>query len=266
MTEELAPPAETGQGDAPASQESWTATLPEDVRGYAENKGWKDPSDLLSSYKNLEKLRGVSEDKLIRLPDDPAAEGAMDPVYAKLGRPEAPDKYTNVLGDGFDSAIFGTVAEKAFQLGLGDEQFKGLQEIMAAESARMVEAQDTANIETFDAWKAKNPDGFANAGRVLSEVGLSEDQVSAMLSGDKTAIYDALARIGARTAESQVIQGDKPASEGFGMTPAAAKSKINELMADKSFTEKYYSSNQKIRQEAVNRMEKLHEIAASGGA
>lgn len=267
MSEETAAPVE-GQAAPPpeaatpaAEPQNWAASLPDEYKGYVENKGWKDPSDLLHSYQNLEKLRGVPEDKILRWPDDPKKEGAMDPIYSKIGRPETPDKYTNVLGDGFDPASFKVIAESAHLLGLGDGQFQGLQQIVAEQSQAALAAQEAANVERFDAWAASNPDGVANAGRVLGELGMTEDQVAAMLSGDKTAIYDFAAKVGARTSEAPVIQG-QGAGE-FAVTPTAAKAKIAELMSDKDFMAQYTNSSAKIRQPAIDRMMKLHEQAGS---
>ena len=71
---------------APAAESpSWNAGFDEDTSAYVENKGWKDPTDILNSYRNLEKFAGGSKN-LIELPGVDAAPEALDSFYNKLGR------------------------------------------------------------------------------------------------------------------------------------------------------------------------------------
>jgi len=262
MAEEEAAPVEPGQAaptpaePAAPAENGWLGEMPDDMKGYVENKGWKTPGDILNSYQNLEKLRGVPEDKLVRLPDDPQAEGAFDPVYTALGRPESADQYTNALGDEFDTETFKAISEAAHIAGLGDGQFQMMQKTVQEVSNGILEKQEEASVAQFDAWKDANPDGYANAARVMAEVGMTEEGVAGLLSGDKTAIYDFAAKIGARTSEQPVIQGD--GNPALSMTPGAATAKIAELMNNKDFMDQYTSPNPKIRQPAIDRMEALH--------
>lgn len=258
MTEEIAAPVE-GQ----AASVKWTDTLPEDMRGYVETKGFKDPAAVLTSYQNLEKLRGVPEDRLLKLPETMDAD-ALAPIFDKLGRPEAPEKYTRALGEGFDDGVFKAVASEAHKLGLTDAQFAGMQKAMGAQATALQEAQDTSSAQAFDQWKASNPDGFNAAARVMATVGLDEAKVEALLTGDKAAMYDFLSKVAARSSEGTVIHGDQPGSNEFGLSPAAAKQKISEMFGDKAFMEQYTSTNALVRRPAIERMAKLQEIAARG--
>ena len=266
MTDQVTDTAAPVEGQAApdaGAVTSWTDGLPDDARGYVENKGWKGPQDLLSSYQNLEKLRGVPEDRLLRLPDDPSADGAMDPIYKVLGRPETPDLYTNVLGDGFDAETFKAAATKAHELGISDKAFAGMQEVMAEQAKAVAAKQEETAAAAFDQWKAANPDGYNNAARVMGELGMGEDQIAAMLAGDKTAVYDFAAKVGSRTSEKPVVHGDEK-SDGFTHTPASAKAKVAELMADDAFMKQYLHDTPAIRQPAIDRITKLQEIAARG--
>lgn len=262
MNDDATPPVEGADGADAGQGGTWIDSLGDEAKGYIENKGWKEPGDLLNSYQNLEKLRGVPEDRLLRMPDDPNAEGAFDPIYDKLGRPEAPDKYTNVIGESLPEGTFGEITKTAHMLGLSDGQLQGMQQVMGDLSAKLAESQEAESVAAFDQWKSANPDGFADAARVMAEVGMTEDGVAALLSGDKTALYDFAAKIGAKTAEQPVVQGD--GGKPFAMSATAAKSKINELMADKSFTDRYFSENPKLRQPAIEEMSRLQEAAAKG--
>ena len=86
-------------------------------------------------------------------------------------------------------------------------------------------------------------------------------EAAGVLSGDKKSLYDMLAKVGARTAESQVVVGEQPGTGGFKMSPQAASAKISELLADKSFSEQYFNTNPKIRAPAIARIEELQKIA-----
>lgn len=241
---------------------SWTDGFNDEMKGYIETKGFADAGALAESYQNLEKLRGVPAEQLLTLPADMSDLEAMSPVYTKLGRPEAAEGYTNVLGDSFNGDVFKSIAETAHQLGLGDGQFQGLQQIMQDQSIQMKEQMDADSAASFDAWKAEKPEDFNNSARLLANLGMDEAGVEGVLSGDKTAMYDMLAKIAARSSEGDAVHGEQPKSEGFGMSPAAAKAKVRELMADKTFMDSYTSDNKMVRQPAIDRMSKLQELAA----
>lgn len=262
MSEETAAPGE-GQAASAAPAAKWTDALPEEMRGYVETKGFKDTTALLTSYQNLEKLRGVPEDRLLKLPEKMDAD-ALAPIFDKLGRPDAPEKYTRALGEGFDDGVFKAVASEAHKLGLTDAQFAGMQKAMGAQAQALQEATDTAAAAAFDAWKASNEEGFNNAAKVMATVGMDEAGLEALLSGDKTALYGFLAKVAARSAEGKVIHGDQPGAGAFGMSPAAAKQKVAELYADEAFMKQYTSTNAAVRQVAIDRMSALQQIAVKG--
>ena len=267
MSEEATPAPDEGQ--APPSGEvapSWTEGFSDEMRGYIETKGFSDPAALATSYQNLEKLRGVPEERLVQLPADMSDLEAMAPVYSKMGRPETADAYTNVLGEGFDTDTFKAITERAHMLGMGDGQLQGMQEAISEIATKTQEAQDAEADEQFSAWKESNEDGYQNAARVMAAVGLKEGDIAALLNGDKTAIYDFAAKVGARSAEGDVVHGQQPTGDtGFGMSKAVAQSKISELFQDKAFTDAYYSTNKAIRQPAINRMIELQKTASGEG-
>lgn len=255
---QAAPAPETGQGAGNSFLDSFEG----DMRGYMENKGFQDANALADGYRNLEKLRGVPAEQIMQLPADMSDAESMQAVYDRLGRPEGADKYTNVLGDSFDDNVYKAVSAKAHDLGLNDAQFQGLQSIMAEQSQGLVQAQEEQAAQAFDQWKGQNEDGFNKAAKLMADVGVTEEGLEGLLAGDKTALYDFMAKVGGRTGEQPVIQGDAPSSEAFNMTPHAAKMKVQELLVDDAFMKAYMSDNQKIRQPAIDRMSKLNEIAA----
>lgn len=267
MTEETAAPVE-GQAAEPivadtAPAASWVDGLSDDLKTYVDAKGFKDPASLTESYRNLEKLRGVPEDRLLKLPEKADEPGALDSVYDKLGRPDAPEKYTRVLGEEFNDDVFKGISAEAHKLGLNDKQFAGLQKITGDLATGVLEQQEQQSAAAFDAWKDSNAKGFQDAARVMAEVGINEEQLAGVLAGDKTQLYDFLAKVAGRSSEPPVINGDAP-GDGFQLSPSQAKVKIAELMIDEAFMKNYTASSQKVRQVAIDRMTKLHEIAARG--
>lgn len=264
-----APEGQAGEGVTGVTEEqvqsgeqqgAWYTGLPDGLRAYAETKGWKGPDAVVESYKNLEKLRGVPAERLVSLPEDPSDPDAMAPVYAKLGRPDTPESYTNALGESMADDFWKEAAGAAHKAGLGDRQFQAMQSWFAEASQKIAEQRQKEVDGAFQDWRAANPQAEEGVKRLLTAVGVDEDRMTQLLEGDKATLFDTLGRIAARTQEQEVVQG-----EGAGMmSPAAAQQKISELFGDKAFMERYTSRDQKVRSSAVTQMNKLHEIAGRG--
>lgn len=83
---------------APAAAPSWTESLTADEKAYVASKGWdkegKGTADILRSYRNIERLRGVDAEKLVRLPDWSKPEEVAE-YRTRIGVPEAAEKYEN---------------------------------------------------------------------------------------------------------------------------------------------------------------------------
>lgn len=264
MTEENAAPDEGQAAQAVENVSpptSWVETLDEDMRGFVEAKGFKDPAAVLKSYQNLEKLRGVPEDRLLKLPEKMDDPEGMASVYDRLGRPESADAYTRAMGDDFNDDVFKGISAKAHELGLSDAQFAGMQEVTANLAGEIDAAREEKMAAEFDQWKSANADGFNAAARAMAQAGVDENQLEGILSGDKAQLYDFLAKVGAGMNEQPVTMGDQPGG-AFNMTPAAAQQKIQELLADNDFMKGYTSSNSKVRAPAIARMEQLQKAAA----
>ena len=118
----IAPVAETAAPSIDTS-DKWYSTVNQENHGYIENKGWKGPDDMLNSYMGLEKMRGVPEDQILKIPLAEDADG-MNEMYNRLGRPETADGYELGLEEGDYSKWY---TETVHGLGLNNEQAKGLQ-------------------------------------------------------------------------------------------------------------------------------------------
>lgn len=250
-----------GQGGTPPA--SWLDSITDnDLRGYVENKGWKDPRELADGYRNLEKLLGGEKLPLPKGDDD--AEG-WNRVYDKLGRPQAPDAYKiPTLGDGQEQFVK-DVQGKFHELGLTEKQgnalaewYHGIQKGMVdqtlAGSAQQAEA-DLASLKTE--WGGAYDENIEFGRRAAREYGLDEAKLSKMEQALGTGeMLKLMARIGRSQGEAAFNKGDG-GSNSFGMTPAQAQARIGELKADRAWTQKYVAGDADARAEFA----RLHQLA-----
>lgn len=121
---------ESNANAEPQTQSTWYDNAEGELKGYIQNKGWDDPLKAVKSYQELEKYRGANEDQLIKLPNDPNEDGAMEEVWNKLGRPESPEGYEIDVPDGaeIDSDRLNFYKDVAHKAGVTQEQFKKIAE------------------------------------------------------------------------------------------------------------------------------------------
>lgn len=237
------------------------------------DRQWKSPADLLKSYTNLEKLTGVPADKLIRLPkdNDPAA---WNEVYAKLGRPESPEKYVIPVPDG-QPKEFASEASKWFhEAGLPQaavtkiaEKWNGFMD--AQQKAMEAKKTEENQIQVNDLKKAWGADYDKNAevvDRAAETFGMKQEQLTALkqVLGPKGAM-EFLHKIGSKiaTESSQAPAGmNQPGS--FTMSADQAKARIAQLKQDKSFSQLFTSDDPKQRMDARSEMDRLHKLAYPG--
>ena len=109
----------------PAPNSVWTAAFDEDTNAYVSNKGWKEPSDLLMSYRNLEKFAGGAKN-LLELPPEDASPDALEAFYTKLGRPANPDEYGFKVPEGGSPEMVEWFKSAAHKHGLNTKQAQSL--------------------------------------------------------------------------------------------------------------------------------------------
>jgi len=153
MSEETAP-IETGQAD-PAPVESgqattWYTGANDETVGYIQNKGWSDdPLKAITSYQELEKFRGASEDELMKFPKDIGEDGVLDDIYTRLGKPETHDKYTVELPEGvqIDDNRLNAAREAAHKEGLSQKQFEAMAQFDAEYGSKAMLAMNEENAK-----------------------------------------------------------------------------------------------------------------------
>lgn len=152
------------------SQSSWEG-FSEDDKKYIGDKGWKASSDMLKSYRELEKSYGTK----ISIPKDEDTEG-WSKLYTKLGRPESADKYEIEA----DESIKAQVQQTFFDAGLTARQSKEIVDWFNKTSAtqkemadKLIEEQSNKERdEVFAEWgesKDKNAQLMERGAKLLSD-------------------------------------------------------------------------------------------------
>lgn len=271
MVDTPPPPPAGGQGDAPppAGGGAWFDSIPDnDLKGWVQNKGFKDVATAVESHRNLEKLIGHDRaGRTVVVPqkwDDPNEVGQF---YDKLGRPKAPDGYK--LPDGADKD-FGKWAQTTFhEAGLTDrqaalvmEKWGGLVQGKTEAAATAKAAAITADKETLGKeWGAAHDAKIQTARSAVAAFGFDEATVGKLEDAlGYAGVMKFMANLGEKVGEARAVNGDG-SSPGGPMTPAAAQSQIRELKADPEFTRKYLSGDFDAKQ----KLEQLHKWAYPSG-
>lgn len=259
-------PGASGAGGEAAPWYSGIAD--EGLRGYVQTKGFKDVGALATSYQNLEKLQGVPQERLLKLPekhDDPA----WGDVWGRLGRPADAKGYElQFEGDPtFADKMAGVMhthgVPKTAAAAMNAAWNEWVKEAIEADTAakKTADEADMAKLRgewgnTFEA----NVEAGRRAGR---EFGLTEEEfatVSNALGSSRT--LKLFQGIGAKLGEHGSFDpsGAGQGKGGFGQTPEQAKAKIATLQADKDWVTKYLNGDAAAKSE----MEALQRTAAGG--
>lgn len=275
-------PAPGGQGaavisatpiaDTPIPQvndpnKDWTASFGDELdRGYVQNKGWKAPTDLLRSYRELEKFKGAPADRLLKLPekeDDPE----WNAVWGRLGKPEKADDYKIEVGDPeyaahlrnvmFENNLTKAQAEKFIAR---DNEFRAAR---AEKEQKAWEQQSEKDVLALkDEWGA-GFDAQTEAGRRFAKtVGMTKEQLGALEGALGTkGLLEFMAKAGSMLTEADVPAGGS--SQSMGMTPAMAKAKIEELKGDPEWVGRYMEGGVKEQNEMQRLVRFANGMAAS---
>lgn len=232
-----------------------------ELKGYVQNKGWKDPADLAVGYKNLEKLLGAEKMPMPKGADD--AEG-WNRVYDALGRPKSAEDYKLPVPQGDDGTFAKVAAGKFHELGLTAKQAEGLAAWYNEQgNGRMTQMQQelAAKAESDmqslkQEWGGAFDENVEYGRRAAREYGLNAEKLSALENALGTGeMLKLMATIGRAQGESEFVTSST--GNTFGMTPSAAQQRISALRADKTWTAKYISGDADARSE----MQRLMNLA-----
>lgn len=239
-------------------------TLPDELQGNEMVKTSKSFTSFVEQSVNAQKLIGSK----ISIPKDDD-EKAWNEFYAKIGRPESADKYD--IKRPVDSKLpYDEKMEKAFlttahKSGLSKRQAQGVldwwnkeQETIALESEKV---RTSAVAELKKEWGSEYEAKVAVSQRALLKYG--DKELVKFLEdtglGNNPAVVRMFSRIGDDSREEKTPRGE-PAGD---MVGAEAKKEIDKLMLDKEFSGRYYNPRAPGHQEAIDRINELHHLAAA---
>ena len=245
---------------APTSTGNWWDNIEDsDLKGYVANKGWKDSTELARGYQNLEKLLG--SEKLPMPKGDDDVEG-WNKLYTKLGRPETPEGYGIKAAEGQDPTLANAAASKFHELGLTEKQGQALtnwwaeqsQGLLDAQSAAQAQSAEQAIAELKNEWGNKYDENIELGRRAAREYGLDADALGKIEGALGTkGLLDLMAKIGRGQGEAEFIGQGKTS---FGMSPEAARARIQALKGDAEWTGRYLKGDADARAE----LERLHRL------
>lgn len=260
------PPASSGQGAPPASSGDWTTSLNDELKGYVQNKGFKAPQDVLESYRNFEKLQGVPQERLLKLPENmDTPEGRA--VLERLGMPKEPKDYGFKAPEGEAPETYDKLAQAFHAAGLTkamaekvmahfeNEGKATLESQTQAQEAKKKEALATLQKEWGTAFEQNKE--IVNQG--AKALGLTNEQMAGLsqaLGPDKAMLL--LHKLSVSTGEHKFVAGNN--ANGGINTPQQAQNKINELIKDSNFFTKMNSGDAAAKQ----LWDKLHQEAFAG--
>lgn len=245
----------------------WTTGFNDDQKAYVQNKGFKNPGEILESYKNYEKLQGVPQDRLLRLPENmDSPEGRA--VWERLGLPkEAKDYGLKAPEQGGDPKLAewaqGIFHEIGIPRGMAEKLLGKWNERMTGESktleqnrtAFLTDAQN--NLKT--AWGNNFDQNKTIADQAAIRLGMGEKEVAALgqaLGPDKA--MQLLHKFGTATGEHTFVDGRPPGSGN--MDPGQAKSAIDTMIGDATFRKRLSEGDADARRQWDN----AHKMAFPG--
>lgn len=264
-----ATPAAGSTGGAPAvGTGAWYESIADqDLRGFVQTRGWKDPGSVVDSYRNLEKLVGVPQDRLLKLPNDDDAEGWKG-VWSKLGRPENPDGYQLPVPEGMPGDFAKEASAKFHELGIPAKQAQELAKwwneknssVMQSYEAERAQKAELDMQQLRQEWGQTYDAEVEKGRRAVRQFGIDQESLQKIEDAIGTAsLLKMFSKIGNGLAEAS-FEGGENASQGFGTSKDAAIARINALKSDQNWTAKYLAGDVQAKSE----MTRLMQLAYGG--
>lgn len=252
-----APPTMQEAPKADWNTENWKDFLDEDLRTDPSLKHIKDIPSAIKSYVHAQKM--IGQDKIL-VPNKFATPDEWNSIYAKLGRPEAPDKYEIKAPEGSLIApeFLKGLKESAFKAGLNTQQaneFVNFYDGQVKAAKAKVEEYETQQI-TQDIGALKKEWGAAydskiKAARVAIE-SFGGNEMKEYLKESGLDTDTKLARFFAKIGES-LAEDNNAGGEGttHALTPAAAEKELNSIMSNPAYFDKDHPDHNRLIDYAV---------------
>ncbi len=269
-----------------ALPENWQQSLPEEIRNsgvLAEVKDVAAIAKMAVDGRNLAadhvKIPGESatpetrqaflDDMMTKVPELVAVpkDGSKDAFYKRLGRPEAATGYD--LGEIPETVKekFTGLAAKAFELGMSNDQMKGIAETLVGDFNTGADAQklaqETEQATMKQAWGQTYDSKLTKLSHFAKQTGFTDDFVSAVGAGEIEAVnMQALDKIMGGYEGGGIEIGKQPGDPGSGVTPMQAETQLEEIMGNKDSA--YYDVSNPAHKTTVQKVHELVIAAESG--
>lgn len=255
-------------GSPPSAAPEWTASFNDELKGYVQTKGFKDPASVVDSYRNFEKLMGAPKERILRLPEKEDASPEWDEISTKLGWPrEAKDYGFETPKEGGDPAFTDAMAKIFHEARVPRRQAQAIvskySEFMTAQKAQIEAQQDQQRgVQTGELkkeWGAAFDQNVMVGKRAVQAFGFDGATIDKLESAlGWSGVMKMMHAIGSKVGEHNFVSGSQN-SGSFGgvMTPSQAKSRIAALRGDPEFTRRYEQGGVSQREE----FDKLHQMA-----
>lgn len=254
----------------PAEGPKWTDSFDADMKEYVTAKGFQDPKAVLESYRNLEKLRGVPQDRLLKLPEAGSAEydKAMGEVFEKLGKPATVEGY-GISPKDPNNAAFTDWAKSTFHKhNLTAAQGQALVNEFNAFNEAQESAAKAAHTEKVQAqvgvlkkeWGGAYNQNVARAQAAYRQFGIPDAAIDSL---EQSIGFDGVMklfhRLGTQIGEQEFITGstNTPIGKDLVLTPEQANARIKALKQDGEWVRRYLAKDVK----AVEEMSRLMQMA-----
>jgi hypothetical protein len=239
-------------GAAPAQAAPWFGTdAPDDIKSFVQNKGWDSPLKAITSYRELESMRGVPADRLLKLPEK-ADDPSWSEIRAKVGwkAPDKPEDYGVTVPDGSPPEYAAAITQAAHKLGVPKDTLLAL----AAENQKFVEAQAAAQdkaiterIAAADAafaekFGAKAPEISERIQREASRLGLDAGTIETIEGALALSSEDGVGKFRSLLADLAQARTEAPlhngATQQMASTPQQAQAKLDQLTKNPEWAKK----------------------------
>ena len=242
----------------------WTAGLSDDLKGYVQNKQFKQPGDVVESYRNFEKLMGAPKERVLKLPEKPD-DPAWNDIHSRLGKPASPSDYKIEVPKGADPAFAEWAKSTFHEVNLTTAQAEKLATKWNEHMAGISKSQETAyqaKVEQEEKglqkeWGAAFEQNINVAKRAAQSFGLNGEMIDKLEQAlGYAGVMKFMHTLGSKVGEDTFVSGK--GSNSFGaLTPEAARNKIQALRQDGDFVRRYTAGDVSARDE----MAKLHQWA-----
>lgn len=228
---------------------------------------FKTPEDLATSYYNLEKMKGVPEDRLLKLPEKLEGPEARA-IFERLGAPKDPKGYELPRDQKDMDPKFTEFAESMFfEQGITKAQAQGIvgkySEYAQKQMLDQVTARNNSIIQADEKLKGEWGAAYEKNINIVKQgvhiLGLDAKTLDFLEAAQgRETLYKTLHKIGVGVGESSFVDGS--ASAPAKPTQEQAQEQLKQLTGDEKFRKKLLKGDVEARKQ----WDEVNQLAAPG--